>query len=664
MIQTQRTMKFRCQSILILLSWEVVMSFKMPMSTLHLHSSTNAISSIPTPSTNIQHKKNNRKENNEEEYDEMTVTGANLKYWRKGFTSCVKEISPTVIPMDLPYDFPIGTYYRNGHGKYEADDGEKVVHMLDADGLVVSVTFDPPSKPSTSPTNNSKQTTSNSSGRILFRNKFVRTEGYIKDKRFGKMTFRGLFGTKRSSTLPFGKQELQFLDNMFRTKVKNAANTNVLYAGGKAHALWEVGKPFELDPYTLDTLSLPRGNNMNGILTKYDAFGAHPKYDPTSNRYVNFGNSYNPVTGKTKTRLFELDENFKSVNSDEVSFLYDGPSLVHDFCVTDSWHLFLLNSAKIDSTKLLHALLGTGSMMNAIMTTDGTNGDTNTTMVVLVPRRKHLKGPAFNMDLKDPRIKVIPIPGHFNFHFANAFEDECGNIIFDSVEQDQDAFGLNNDFSVPIWESDSYFDSIEPSKLVRHSLDLTFNCLSPAGGCNIDSSSSISYNCSPQTILNSRAPEFPSIPSDLSTRQHRFIYCVGGHKEITKPKMENPNKKLGTGPPGSVIKVDSQDPSKSYVYEYEPHEFPGEVTFVAKVGSNVTDPSQEDRGYLIHFLTNGRDMTTDIVILDAEGSNLRKGPISRTTLPTFIGHGLHGSFAKGITFPCNQDEEIEHLKIV
>ena len=198
------------------------------------------------------------------------------------------------------------------------------MHMLDADGLVVSVSFDPP-KPPPSIRNNSEQTTSNSSGRILFRNKFVRTEGYIKDKRFGRMMFRGLFGTKRSSSLPFGKQRLQFLDNMFRTKVKNAANTNILYAGGKAYALWEVGKPFELDPYTLETLSLPRGNNLNGLLTKYDAFGAHPKLDSKSNIYVNFGNSYNPISGKTKTRLFELDTNFKSINSDEVSFLHDGP---------------------------------------------------------------------------------------------------------------------------------------------------------------------------------------------------------------------------------------------------------------------------------------------------------------------------------------------------
>ena len=114
MIQIQRTMKFRGQYIFILLTWEVVVAFKMPKSTLHLHSSTNVISPIPTPSTNIQHKKNNRKENNEEEYDEMTVTGANLKYWRKGFTSCAKEVrdmSDTVLSLVYRYHIFVLPHY-------------------------------------------------------------------------------------------------------------------------------------------------------------------------------------------------------------------------------------------------------------------------------------------------------------------------------------------------------------------------------------------------------------------------------------------------------------------------------------------------------------------------------------------------------------------------
>lgn len=99
------------------------------------------------------------------------------------------------------------------------------------------------------------------------------------------------------------------------------------------------------------------------------------------------------------------------------------------------------------------------------------------------------------------------------------------------------------------------------------------------------------------------------------------------------------------------MKIDTEDPSQNELFCFERFEFVGESVFVEKVGKDVTKRQEEDAGYLVTYLTNGRDKTTDLVIFDVEGrGSLSKGPIARIRLPTFVPQGLHGCFAKGVTF--------------
>jgi hypothetical protein len=58
----------------------------------------------------------------------LTPTGADLKAWARGFQTCPNELPSTILDCDLPADFPVGTYYRNGHARFEADDGTPVLH--------------------------------------------------------------------------------------------------------------------------------------------------------------------------------------------------------------------------------------------------------------------------------------------------------------------------------------------------------------------------------------------------------------------------------------------------------------------------------------------------------------------------------------------------------
>ena len=105
-------------------------------------------------------------------------------------------------------------------------------------------------------------------GRIHFRNRYVRTEGYVQEQAAKKLIYRGVFGTQR----PGG-----WLNNIFDIRLKNIANTNIIYWGKKLLALWEAAEPHRLEPKTLDTLGL---DFLDGLLKPGDAFSAHPRIDP------------------------------------------------------------------------------------------------------------------------------------------------------------------------------------------------------------------------------------------------------------------------------------------------------------------------------------------------------------------------------------------------
>ncbi len=541
----------------------------------------------------------------------LSPSGADLKSWGRGYTTCPKELPPTVLEIDLPHDFPTGTYYRNGAARYEADDGTKVLHPFDGDGMIVAMTFDPEQHPN----------------QMLFRNKFVETEGYINDKATGTMSERGLFGTMKSGSI---------LQNAFVTDSKNVANTNVLHAGDTLYALWEGGLPYKLNPLTLENVDGPGiagETDLNG-LTVTDNFAAHLRYDPKNKSYVNFAVKFEPSVGSTIT-LFEVDENtFRSTKPCSPSIVSEYPGLIHDFIITENYCLFNINKCELNGANGLKALLGLAGFASAI---DVDNTATETSIVV-IPRSlcdecddiQRNEGIDY---LKDDRIIVCKVPNHFNFHFGNAFEDDNGNIVFDTVEtKEMDLGSMSSSINSPIWEKPGVYDTLTPNALVRYTLDIKNQCLAA--------------NAPPET-LSTRIPEFPTIPKQMSTKRHRYLYPVASHIQM---EFTTANKK-GSGPAGAIQKVDTKYPDLTETFAFEPYEFPGEAVFAAKKGRDITLPGQEDAGYLLLHVTNGRDLTADFCIFDVEGhGSLSKKPIVRTTLPVFLPHMLHGNFFDGVTF--------------
>merc|ERR1712038_282549 len=232
------------------------------------------------------------------------------------------------------------------------------------------------------------------------------------------------------------------------------------------------------------------------------------------------------------------------------------------------------------------------------------------------------------------------IPFHFNFHYANGFEDEQGRVVFDTVQIEEATLTANDmempesEKNKPVWETVDWKTLYAPN-LVRYTLDLENECMAVG---------------QPPKVLSTQAPEFPSVPDDLSTKEHRYVYQGVAHIE---PSVDSNGK--GSSPMGGFMKVDTENPSLNEVYTFEPWEFVGEAKFVAKEGKDVTVKEQEDAGYIISYVLNGRTKKTDLVMFDVEGlGSLQKGPVCRFPLPTFIPHGLHGSYARGITFDFDE----------
>merc|ERR1719335_703567 len=86
-------------------------------------------------------------------------------------------------------------------------------------------------------------------GRATLRNRYVKTDGYVKEKEAGKVLYRGVFGTTPKSW---------WLQGAFNMTYKNVANTALLHlpTQTKILALWEGGLPHALDAFSLDTLGV------------------------------------------------------------------------------------------------------------------------------------------------------------------------------------------------------------------------------------------------------------------------------------------------------------------------------------------------------------------------------------------------------------------------
>ena len=195
-----------------------------------------------------------------------------------------------------------GTLFLNCPGRNKIGD-QQFGHWFDGDGMISAVTI--------------------RDGQVHYKNRYVRTPKFVNESAAQKILYRGV-GTQ----IPGG-----FLKNMFRAP-GNAANTSVILHGGKLLALWEGGKPWELDPATLETVG---EYTYKGRLSASQPFSAHPRLDPRTGGLYNFGVFGVP---KPKLHFYKIDANGAMVAN--TSQYVGDYSMCHDFAISEKYAVFIL----------------------------------------------------------------------------------------------------------------------------------------------------------------------------------------------------------------------------------------------------------------------------------------------------------------------------------
>ena len=366
--------------------------------------------------------------------------------WQQGYESQPNEYDYWIdnIEGEIPEDLK-GTFFRNGPGLLDIN-GQLIAHPFDGDGMVCAISF--------------------KNRRAHFRNRFVRTEGYVAEKTAGKILYKGVFGTQKTGG---------WLANIFDLKNKNIANTGIVYWGDKLLALWEGGQPHSLNPQNLETIGI---DDLDGILQPDQAFSAHPRIeagkDGKGDILINF--SVKPGLSSTIT-IFEFNTQGKLLKN--YSHSIPGFAFLHDMAITPNYCIFFQNPVTVNPLPFFLGLRGIGQCLEFL--------SNKSTQVILIPRDGS-KG-----------VKILETKPCFVFHHANAWEKN-DKIYIDSIcYKSFSQIDLGDDFR------DVDFDSISEGQLCRFKINLSEN--------NVE-----------HKLLESRCCEFPTLNPNNVGEAYRYLF--------------------------------------------------------------------------------------------------------------------------------------------
>ena len=446
--------------------------------------------------------------------------------WRKGYDSQPNEYEYQIEDIEgaIPTELS-GTLFRNGPGLLDIAESP-IHHPFDGDGMISAFTF--------------------KDGQAFFRNRFIETKAYVEEKEANKILYRGVFGTQK----PGG-----WLNNIFDLRLKNIANTNVIYWGDKLLALWEAAEPHSLKPDTLETIGI---DYLDGILEPGDSFAAHPWVDPSSVLdggkpcLVNF--SVSPGLS-SKITVFELNTDGKLLRRHSHSV--PGFSFIHDFAITPHYCIFFQNPVNFNPLPFLFGIRGAGE---CVQFQPG-----KPTRVILIPR-----------DPNNKEVKTFEVESGFVFHHANAFEKDnkvcIDSIAYESLPQVQPDMNYK--------EVD--FDLLDPGVLWRFTLNLQDGTVE-------------------RELKEPRCCEFPTIHPDKVGRDYRYLFIGAAHEDTGR-----------NAPLQAILKIDWETGERQS-HSFAPHGYVSEPVFVPKPNS-----SEEDAGWVLTLVYDGKNHRSTLAILDGQ----------------------------------------------
>jgi all-trans-8'-apo-beta-carotenal 15,15'-oxygenase len=274
---------------------------------------------------------------------------------------------PLVVEGTLPANLR-GTLFRNGPGQF-GQFGTRYKHPFEGDGHTTAVRIE--------------------GGRATGASRVHATEGLLEERAAGKILYN------------FSASWPRRVSNMWRGRVKNTANTNVMTWQGRVFAMVESSRPTEIDPRDLSTI----GETDLGVIGR--AFSAHPHRVESRKAIYNFGVEYGRFT---KLFLYELPDAGAARKLGEVTL--GGAPMLHDFIATDTHLVFFVSPTRVHIPRMMLQIGGFAEMFTwkPELGTD----------VICVPIDRPTEIVRFTTD------------AFYQWHFSNAFTRE-NEIVVDYV---------------------------------------------------------------------------------------------------------------------------------------------------------------------------------------------------------------------------------------
>ncbi|MFV8783143.1 carotenoid oxygenase family protein [Microbulbifer sp. SA54] len=297
------------------------------------------------------------------------------------------------IPANL-----VGAFMRDGANT--AFQPNHYVYPLDGDGMIHAVYL--------------------KDGKANYKNRWVETSHLKTERKFGR-TIYGSVG--KLLEVPQEVIEAGGEPN----PVRNTANTNVLYHGGKLLAMWEGGFPHLLNN-DLSTVGL---YDYDGALKPGDALTAHPKICPDSGDLISCTQRWD--SPNYWVQIFDKHVRHKKT----IPVAFDRKAIIHDLQITENYVLIFHAPAFHDVTR---AMRGENPF--------SWEADLGT-RILAIPRNG-----------SDPII-TFETDAFFSWHFCNGFE-RGGQIVLDYV-------WIN---SMPFTQAQGTGIEKQPRRMYRMTLDI------------------------------------------------------------------------------------------------------------------------------------------------------------------------------------------------
>lgn len=429
-------------------------------------------------------------------------------------------------------------------------------HTLSGDGMISRVTF-------------------NGDGTADYAIRFVETARYLAEKEAGKARF--------------GKYRNPFTDDADMAGVdRTVANTTPVWHAGRLLMAKEDGRPYRVDPVTLDTL----GSYDFGGALKSETMTAHVRIDAKTGELFFYGYEADGwASAKVAYCVVGADGALKSEQ------WFDAPycAMMHDFTISENYALFPIYPTTAD----LDRLKAGGEHWHHEPELDSWLG--------VMPRYgdvseiKWFKGPK----------------GCHSYHMMNAWEDDAGLLHFDACLNNTNAFAF-------IREPAGIFMGPQDIKgaLTRWTVDPKADAT--GGALEVT-----------ETIIGPPG-DFPVIPAANQGRRYGHGWMLS-----MNPALQGPP--LFAGPVGvsfnMLLRLDGMDTPAPQVTQALP--LPPQGGYNEPVHVPAADPAHD--GWLVFIVdqqVGENAFVHEAWVVDA--GNIGAGPVAKVGIPARLRPQVHG----------------------